>query len=281
MKKLTKGLCLSTAIVAAGALFSVNASAGNMFTVDETSIAGHDAFAGFIQADEILGAYQEVVEFGGANDFKVSIHMQLTDFAVNGNPLGGTDISPVFGDPDQYSLYSTFYGEGTYTQTTTPQAGGLPDIVDTNFIFTSGSYELFLDPDTNTTFTMPVGSAGAITLASNGLDYRLASGFVVDGGGDLTTDCNGDNCGSFGTDLSVELDPAGSLFFVEPVPFFDIALTSGDFTQFDVVPNSVVQGVNGKISVIFEKVPEPATLALFGLGLAGMAGVARRKTKQA
>ncbi len=281
MKKFTKGLCLSAAIVAAGAMMSVNATAGEMFTISEGTVPG--GAVNNLNADEIQGSYNEVVQFG-VGTFDVNIHMQFGDYATNGSTFGSQlGLAPAgpFDPASFYAMYGLFSGSGTYVQ-----SGAT-----TVFTFTSGAYELWLDPESDSQKVDPVGYQtpgvvfGAFGVTNTVDDYKLAFGDVSGGGGSLLCANNGDNCGAFGTNLTTELTDDGTLldgqsFFSAPVPFYELAFTSGDFTGFAVAPGTT-QSVDGKISVIFNKVPEPATLALFGLGLAGMAGVARRKSKQA
>ncbi|SFF94637.1 flocculation-associated PEP-CTERM protein PepA [Neptunomonas qingdaonensis] len=287
MKKLTKGLCLSTAIVAAGAMFSTSAMAGGIFTVNEGVVPGTvnalNPVPNSVTADEIIGNYSEIVEFTSATDFTVSIKFSLVGFELD-NVLQPAYLStpPVGTSGQDYGMYGTFLGSGTYS----PRVG---DPTVTEFMFSGGSYSLWIDPEYDTVFTSPgLGLGAGSTLwgtASDADDFKIATGAVVGGTGSLDPNQGGSNAGSFGTDLSVSLtddllsDKDGVGYFVAPDPFYNLALTSGDFEKFTVEADTR-QAVSGKIGIEFNKVPEPATLALFGLGLAGMAGVARRKAKK-
>jgi len=256
------------ALFAASAFFASGTFASNTFTVEEGVIPGSSANQ--VIADEIIGSYREVVEFTSATDFDVSIAIQFNAYELNDVQVGGAKLSgpdSAF-EPESYTMYSLFLGSGTYST-----SGGT-----TNFNFTSGSYDLWADPLTDTDMTSPGTGAGAgstpYSLTNAGEDLKLASGAVLDGGGFLVC-AAGDNCGAFGTDLSVGLTPFGKTFFIDPVPFYNVSFTSGDFEGFAVAPGTA-QEVAGKIGIIFN-VPAPGGLARVGLGLLGLARIGRRK----
>jgi hypothetical protein len=275
MKKLTKGLCLSTAIVAAGAMFSSTAMAEPLFTVDE-SIQGS---GGQISATRIQGSYQEAADFTALGGFNVSILLDLNTFV---NTTTAVTVSSELGATN-YNLFATFTGSGTFAA----NAFGGAD-----FTFTSGDFSLYLDPENDTTFEALASKDATNAWSTNdvgGGDGLLASGNIITGGGLLVPAlfgslCLTDDliCGTFGTKTSLSLTALGETYFVAPDPFFDMSLESGTMRNFDPFNFTDTQQITGDGSVFFaNKVPEPATLALFGLGLAGIAGVARRKTKQA
>lgn len=271
MKKFTKGLCLSTAIVAAGAMLSTNAMAFEMFQIQEDSVAG--AVTNLITADRITGGYEEVVTFG-AGVFDVSILWTAGQYFD-----GGTSQTAQVGGlgANNYDMYGLFQASGTFSTVGTV----------TTFVFNpGGSLDLIIDPDQDSGYPAGAPLTGDLAWTATGNtadDYLIATGEVITGNGRLDpSQCDagggtGVNCGSFGTDTSFDLTAAGENFFVAPNPFYDLSFQSGQFVNF---PVAGTQTIVGSLDAVFGRVPEPATLALFGLGLAGMAGVARRKTKQ-
>lgn len=280
MKKLTKGLCLSAAIVTAGATLSTSAMAEPVFKVDESVLVGG---GNLITSDRIQVSYQELAQFTPTNivtldgDFDISINMELNSFLYLGSSVPGSYLS--FGS---YGMYATFVGQGSYNLKT---SGDLTQGAD--FSFTSGALTLWLDPngDTNPgTDGTGQSATSAWVSSASGDDLAIAVGSILSGSGELDPDLTGcvsstsTRCGSFDTNTTFDLNALGKTIFVDPAPFYDLTFASGTLRNFTP---SGVQYITGDGSVIFGRVPEPATLALFGLGLAGMAGVARRKSKQA
>ncbi|HSY25864.1 MAG TPA: PEP-CTERM sorting domain-containing protein, partial [Burkholderiaceae bacterium] len=75
------------------------------------------------------------------------------------------------------------------------------------------------------------------------------------------------------------LTSAGSAFFTAPVPFYDIA-----FSEYNNTSTGLnCSPVTGECAVTFEtgstnfaQTPEPASVAIFGLGLIGLAFMRRK-----
>lgn len=270
--KTVYSIALTTALVAGStstmaALFD--------FTVDPDASSPATNFV----ADKITGNYAETIDLNLNGTFNASIKWQAGQF------VGNDGIDPVLPGTSRlgvdYSLYGLYVGSGTFST-----VAGI-----TSFIFNSSMLELYFDDNLDTTFTDPgAGNATSQWTTGNTTDDKLLASGTFTGpsnassnGGILDGTCSGANCGSFGvtntfslTDNTVDPLINGEKFFIDPRPFYNVTLASGQFNAFDAIPGTT-QKANGSADFIFTNVPEPTTLMLMGLGLLGFGVKSRKK----
>lgn len=282
MKKIVSKTLMACAVTAALGMASSSVLAQSTyptFTINEGAVSG--AIARELTAGKIIGGYTEVGSFTPTSEaggtFTASLKWEADGFYASN---GTTSVPSQLGatTDNQYRLYALYTAQGTYS---TSSSGN-------TFSYTpGGSFQFFLDPNSNTSFVEAATGADQWGTLGSGDDVLLATGVPTAGEGNVTvnaTTCpagggQGINCGSFGTTSSFVLEEAGLDYFIAPSPFYQLSFQSGQLNNF---PPSGRQVINGSLDVVFgasNEVPEPATIAMVGLGLLGL-GLARRR-KQA
>ncbi len=256
------------AVLALG--FSSHASAVAVFTVDPNNAFGATggSHPGPFAANFVTGSSSTLVTLnGGGVTQSATGFVDFTAFVNNGSNVLGT----VSGLNVNWQMWATFNYTLSLASGNYAQPGS-------TYVVNALHADFFADPSiaTATQFIQATTGGAAPVVIAGADSFKFASADLIQG----VASINALGGTGFNTTNSFALlNPQGTSLFTAPIPFYNLQFDEFNNTSngVTVVPGSHITINQTSGGIDFNRIPEPATLALLGIGLLGIGASTRRR----
>jgi hypothetical protein len=246
------------------------------FTIDETSVPGvpNDPNVAAVVGDKFNGFYTEILTIGSTPDINGNVAFEAWGFATFTALIANEGTTPA---NSPYGMYLNGIGTAGYLIQSLFHATGLFDPAANTFNGQAATIDMYIDADKNTSVTYGADASVTPTLNNITDDYKI--GFATNA---TLLAGNANNPAAFDfiwDDWALTnngTNPDGNKYFIAPRPFYLGLNSNGDFDARVFQPGTNYN-ITGDLSAVYGvTVPEPDTIALFGLGFLGLGFFARR-----